>query len=276
MIHYKMKILRLLLTLSLLLISFFQLQAGWLLTGKNIDTEGRAIPEKIFIEQYKVKIEQPEYIAIFDMKTLRIILVDPIKLTFYQGSLSEYMDSVKAFKKEALKVATADMPSEQANTYNMTYLDQIESFFEIPKVAPGSLVINKTDVTFKMVGWQTEKYEISLNGILRERVWLAPGMKAGEGFDWKLYFRFLKAAALEDQSLIYMNTPEYLDLLNTGLPLRKMVITNGVQTEFQVNRLEEKTIPDYEFYTPSLCKELTIAGWLKQHVASEDIYDDYE
>jgi len=250
--------------------------AGWLLTGKNIDPDGKTIPIRFFIEKSKIKVEQPESIAQFDMKTQGIILVDPVKLTYYQGSLAEYMDGVKAFKKEALKLATEDMPGGQAIAYNKTYLEQIEHFFDIPKVAYESVNVVKTKDVFKMVGWQTEIYKIYLNGQLKEQVWIAPGMYAGEGFDWALYFRFLKVVGLEDQSLIYMNTPEYLDLLKIGYPLRKMVIINGAQMEFQVNRLEEKIIPDYEFYTPSLCKKLTIAEWLKQEVAKEDVYDDYE
>jgi hypothetical protein len=271
-----MKILSFLFSVLLLVTHSEYTYAGWLLTGKNIDSEGKAVPVRIFIEKQNIKVEQPEYIAQFDMKTQRIILVDPVKLTYYQGTLREYIDGVKTFKKEALKVASSEMTYEQANAYKKTFLDQIEHFFDIPNVTPGSVVVKKTNVVFKMVGWQTEKYEISLNGLLKEQVWIAPGMQAGEGFEWTLYFRFLKAAGLEDQSLIYMNTPEYLDLLHTGFPLRKMVFTNGNQTEFQVNRLEEKTIPDYEFYTPSLCKELTISEWLTQQVANEDVYDDYE
>jgi hypothetical protein len=271
-----MKLFRILFTPLLLVTFCVHSYAGWLLTGKNIDSEGKAVPMRIFIEHHRIKIEQPEYIAQFDMKTRRVVLVDPVKLTFYQGSLSEYMDGVKVFKRKALKEATSQMDINQANTYSQTYLNQIDHFFDIPGVAAGSMTIKKTNVVFKMVGWQTEKYEISLEGVLKEQVWIAPGMQAGEGFDWKLYFMFLKTAGLEDQSLSYMNTPEYLDLLSTGFPLRKMVIVNGTQTEFQVNRLEEKTIPDYEFYTPSLCKELTIDAWLKQKVTNEDVSDDYE
>jgi hypothetical protein len=271
-----MKLLRLLLTFLILPLFSMYSMAGWILTGKNIDAEGTAIPIRIFIEKHQVKVERPDYIAQFNMKTQRIILVDPVKLTYYQGSLNNYMEEVKAFKREALKEATVDLQDGQANSNVKSYLDQIERFFEIPKVSPGSVVIKKTDVVFKMVGWQTEKYEVSLNGLLKEQVWIATGMQAGEGFDWTLYFRFLKAAGLEDQSLNYMNTAEYLDLLKTGFPLRKMVKASGSQTEFQVNRLEEKTIPDYEFYTPSLCKELTAGEWLKQQVEKEDINDDYE
>jgi len=271
-----MKLQKILFTLTLLLPIAMYSFAGWLITGKNIDTEGKTIQLRIYIEEQNVKIEQPQYIAQFDMKTRRIILVDPVKLTYYQGTLLEYQDGVKAFKKKALKIATSDMEIEQANKYNRAYLDQIEQYFDIPKVELGSLTVKKTDIVFKMVGWQTEKYEILMNGLLKEQVWIAPGMNVGEGFDWSLYFTFLKAAGLEDESLSYMNSPEYLELMKTGFPLRKMVITSGAQAEFQVNRLEEKTIHDYEFYTPSLCKELTIAEWLQQRVADEDINDDYE
>lgn len=276
MIQLKMKLLRLLLILFITASFASDSYAGWLLTGKNIDPEGKVVPVRIYIEKHNIKVEQPEYIAQFNMKTRRIILVDPVKLTYYHGSIDEYMEGVKTFKKEALKEATTDMPVEQTNAYNKTYSDQIDRFFDIPKVAPGSVAVKKTDVVFKMVGWQTEKYEISLNGLLKEEVWIAPGMKAGEGFDWPSYFIFLKAAGLEDMSLIYMNTPEYLDLMQIGFPLRKMVIVSGARVEFQVNRLEEKIIPEYEFYTPSLCKELKIEEWLKQQIAKEGDYDDYE
>ena len=271
-----MKQLRLAFTFMLLIAFSVHSFAGWLLTGKNIDSEGNAIPIRFFIEKGKIKIEQPAYIAQFDMKTQRIILTDPVKLTYYQGSLKEYMDGVREFKSKELKLASASMPADQANDYNKSCSDQIEHFFDIPKIVDGSVKVSKTEEVFKMLGWQTEIYTVSLNGLLKEKVYIAPGMKTGEGFDWHLYFRFLKAAGLEEQSLIYMNTPEYLNLLNVGFPVRKMVFESGVQSEFQINRYEEKNIPDYEFYTPSLCRELSITAWLQQATAEEAIYDDYE
>ena len=250
--------------------------AGWLITGKNISGEGRDIPERIFIEHHKIKMEWPDFIATFDLKAMTLILVDPIKLTYYQGTLSDYISGVKSLKLAALKESLNGLTDGQAVESEKVYSAQIEHYFDIPSLPAGIVSVKKTEVELKMVGYLTSKYDISSNGVRQEEVWIAPGMQAGEGFDWGIYYKFLKATGIEDKALIYMNSPEYFDLLKNGFPLRRITTADGFRTEFQVNRLEEKTIPDYEFYTPALCKKLTIADWLGQQMDKEEVFDDYE
>lgn len=250
--------------------------AGWLLTGKNISGEGRDVPERIFIEQYKIKMEWPDFIATFDLKAMTLILVDPIKLTYYQGTLADYTAGLKAFKLAALKESLKGMTEAQAAESDKMYGAQIEHYYDLPQTRAGLVSVQKIEVVLKMVGYLTSKYDISFNGLKQEEVWIAPGMQAGNGFDWSIYYQFLKATGIEDKTLVYMNSPEYFDLLKTGFPLRRITTADGFRTEFQVNMLEEKNIPDYEFYTPSLCKKLTIAGWLGQQRDKEEVYDDYE
>jgi hypothetical protein len=271
-----MKIFRIILVFTLLIPLCENTSAGWLLTGKNINGEGRDIPERIFIEQHKIKMEWPDLIATFDLKAMTLILVDPVNLTYYQGNLSEYTDGVKAFKLSALKESMNGIPEEQAVESQKVYGAQIEHYFNIPQTPPGSVSVKKTDIELKMAGYLTAKYDISLNGIMKEEVWIASGIQVGDGFDWSIFNQFLKATGIEDKALVYMNSPEYFDLLKTGFPLCRIKTSDGLRTEFLVNSLEEKTIPDYEFYTPTLCKKLTIAGWLGQQMDKEDVYDDYE
>lgn len=250
--------------------------AGWVITCKYTSGEGTELSERILIDQQKIKIELPDFAATFDLKDSTLILADPVNLTYYKGSLAEYNVGVKAFKLEALSESVNGIPDALSTESEKEYGSQIEHFDQLPELPSGIVVIEETQAEIKMAGYPAAQYNISLYGTTREEVWIAPALQAAAGFDWRLFFKFLKVTGIEDKALVYMNSTGYIDLIKTGLPLRRVKFTDGYRTEFQVTSLEEKIIPEYEFQTPALCKKLSVAGWLGQQLYKEEVNDDYE
>jgi hypothetical protein len=57
-------------------------KAGWVITGRYIDREGKTIFKRYFIQDNDVKVEQFNLIYSINLKTESIILVDPENLVF--------------------------------------------------------------------------------------------------------------------------------------------------------------------------------------------------
>ena len=271
-----MKILRIIPVLTIMALYCGNAIAGLVVTAQSIRNDGSEVAEKIFIDQDKIKIEWPDFTATFDLKAQTLVLADPAALTFYLGTLSEYTTGVKEFKLDLLKKSIIGMPEDQAAESLKIFSNQIEHYFDIPDNPAGSIQIIKHGFDGKVSGYKTDKYEISLNGSVKEEIWISPVLKAGDGINWSNFLKFLITTGIMDKDLAYMSSPEYIGLLKTGFPLRIIRVSDGTQAEFQVSDLEEKPIPGYEFSTPALSKKLNIAGWLGQKIDKENDYDDYE
>jgi len=127
-----------------------------------------------------------------------------------------------------------------------------------------------------MMNYDTDKYTVSLNGLRVEDVWIAPALKMNTDFSWDRYFDFMAALSLREGDLNLMTSKIYRKLLSTGYPLRRIMYTSIGNNEWQVNKLEEKNIPDYEFYTPDKCKSVTLQQWFAKTSEKTIRYDDYE
>jgi hypothetical protein len=271
-----MQILRIIPFFTLMALLHGNAIAGWQVTCKIVSNEGSVITETLFIEQGKIKIELPDIIATFDLKSGSLILADPVNFVYYQGSMTEYTDGLKTFRLAALLESDKGLTEKPAAGSKFGDSAQIENYYNDLKIPAGILGVVKTETESEIAGYRTTKYNILLNGILKEEVWIAPEIQLGEEFVWSIFLNFLKTTGIEDMAPAYLNSPEYFDLLNSGFPLRRIIIANGIRTETQVSRIKEKTISGYEFETPSLSKKLSIAGWLGQQINTGEDYDDYE
>lgn len=250
--------------------------AGWVLTGQYIDIDGRVMPQRFFIENNKVKYEMHDYIYIFDLKTNGLILINIDRLTYCKTTLGAYLDYERSLMKQRLDELMESVPEEQQAVWREQYMQQVKMHGTVPAQSADSVTINDTKIDFKIGNFETDKYAVSLNGLRVEEVWIAPGIKVEPDFSWDRYFEFMAALSLREGDLKLMTAEPYRALLSTGYPLRRIMYSQFGTNEWQVNLIEEKNIPDYEFYTPDLCKSVTLQQWYTKTVEKNSGYDDYE
>lgn len=268
-------VLRILLML-IFLISSRLLMAGWVLTGRYIDQDGNTILQRYYIQDYQVKFEQYNVIYTINLKTGELILVDPRKLIYYKGTLESYIEGRKKIKYDQLDKLIREIPADQAGEYQKTYSRDISGIGEPIVMVKDSVITLRQPDSLKIIGQASEKYMVYLNDRKVEELWISPGLSINAQFSWNKYLYFLSVMDPDNATLSYMITQPYMELLNRGFPSRRIMIVGGYRTEFQLNKMEEKEIPAYEFYTPDLCKEVPLEKWLGRDQEKEKDYDDYE
>lgn len=268
---------RTILTLAMAFLTFVPgLYAGWVLTGRYIDREGNTILQRWFIQDYQVKFEQYDLIYTINLKTDALILVDPVNLVYYRGTVGSYIQGIRDLKMKRLEALLEEIPEKDREAARAAYLEEIEKIGAPVIPISDTLAITEVHDTLKAVGKPTIRYQVSVNGRRLEDCWISPLLDVTGQFSWSKYFYVLSVIDPSNVKLRYMSTDAYLDLLSKGFPVRRIVLEEGYKTEYQINREEQKDIPGYEFGIPDRCKELDLEHWLNRNIAKDTEYDDYE
>jgi len=264
-------------TLFLAVFLPFQTMAGWIITGRYIDREGNTIFKRYFIQNNEIKVERYNLIYSCNLKTESIILVDPVNLVYVKTNLKEYVSKMKAIKMNRLNELLALIPEDQRNEYEQKYKAEVEREIILPVYEGDSLVIKQLADTVKLLGHQTSRFNISENGRKREEFFFTDEVNISADIDFNTFLQYVYLLENEDKTVRYLASEKYTAMVKSGLVLRRFIFEDGYRSEWQVNLVEQKKIPAYEFGTPELCKELTLDKWLnRQKDIDENYYDDYE
>ncbi|MBK7174286.1 MAG: hypothetical protein IPH84_13860 [Bacteroidales bacterium] len=268
---------RLYLTILMLgmLLIYQPLTAGWVLTGRYIDQEGKVILQRWFIQDQKVKFEQYDIIYTIDFLTGEIILVDPDLLLYYKSTITDYISDFQLYKMNKLSVLEKEVPVTEQKALD-SYKAAIEAFGSPIADCRDSISIREVTDSLKVFGAETDKYMIMVNGLKTEEIWISPFLNVNSEFSWKLYMYYLSLIEASEPKPAYVFSDEYFALLDKGFPIRRIMIRDGYKTETQVNQEEKKEIPAYEFFTPDLCKKVNLKQWLERKQSMRNEYDDYE
>lgn len=263
--------------LTIFLLLPVNLLAGWVITGRFIDREGRTILKRYFIQDNLVKVERYNLIYTCDLNTGSIIMVDPEILVFTQTNLNELTSKILTINNERLDKLLNLIPEDQKSFYKELFKVQSLAKVVLPENNGDSLSIEKIQDSIKLLGHNALKYKISVSGRKKEEFFFTPEVDISGDFNWPKFLCFQYLIEPEDKTIEYLATEKYLDFIKNGLVLRRFIYQDGYRSEWQVNNIETKTIPGYEFGKPALCKEISIDKWLGR--AKKDggkYYDDYE
>ncbi len=254
-----------------------EVHAGWILTGRYIDQDGKTIMQRYYFQGDNVKFERFNLIYSLNLKTGSLVLVDPENLVFYQGTLDDYIAGLKNDKQKNLDILLRDIPREQQEEYKRLYNNQISSIGRPLSAVTDSVSCARMNDTLKVGGYHTEKYQVILKGQKVEETWIAIGLNISTLTDWNRYLSVVNILEpWNTATLGYMLSSPYQQLLQKGYPVRRIMIQGGYRSEFQVNKIEEKEVPEYEFYTPALCRQISLEKWIERSRKAEPQYDDYE
>jgi hypothetical protein len=251
--------------------------AGWLINGRYIDTEGNTILKRYFIQDNIVKMEQYNLLYICNLKTESIIIVDPVNLLYTRTNFNAYSSKLRQIKLNRLNELLALIPDEQKIEYEKKYREQVEQDIILPDFKDDLLSIKQLPDTVKLLGYKTSKYTIYDDGQKKEEFFFTPEVNISVDLDLKTFLEYVYLLEPDDHTVKYMNSDSYLGTVKNGFVTRRFIYEAGYRTEWQVNKIDKKNIPAYEFGAPDLCKELTLDKWLSRKSAVDDnYYDDYE
>jgi hypothetical protein len=242
-------------------------QAGWVSqwsntatkpTGEHMDSQNSAM----VISDGRMRLEQPDVITLIDYNGKRFTLLNPAQQVFWSGTVDEYVLAVSQSRSTSMLSKLGGLEKK-----NPKVRDAETKPYAPPTVDPTKLppiTITKTDVTEKIAGYDTVKYEIRANGELFQEVWVAPALDMSRDLDPGRYFALqrqlgvgMAGKAAAEYNALYASD-DYRKLLEKGFIL-KMVNHHGVGTfERAATSMRQADVPTGQFEVPATYRKVQL------------------
>lgn len=249
--------------------------AGWVSTWsttavKQNGDRTSAQDASVSIAGGRVRLEQKDVITLIDYNTGRYTVLNPTKDYFWTGTIDEYVremsvardtkltekhgDKTKVFEEKRAKRKHA-----QPKAYSPPTVD-------LAKLPP--LSVTKTGITEKVVGYDTEKYDIHVNGELFQEIWVAPTLDLSGDLNFDTFLvvqRKLSAArrgkSADQYNALYLNA-DYRKLLEKAFVLK--AITHHIAGGFErtATSLQPADVPADQFAVPDQYRRVRLSDVL--------------
>jgi hypothetical protein len=241
--------------------------AGWVITQRSYDSdEGieTALIETVYLQNNVMKVVQAEMVTIFDLNKETITLMSPAKKVYWTGKIANYKEEIKAAMKWAMEEQLANAREEQKEMIRKMYQGMMESIDNPSKFAGEepeeyTLEIERTEEKERLAGHIAYKYQVSVNGTVKEEAWLSESNKAHKEFDInKFYCIFGEFTSQAGTSAFYQNDDEYIEFAKKGFPLKSINYYGGYESISEITNLKRSNIEDSEFIPPVGYKKVSL------------------
>ncbi len=245
----------------------FTAQAGWVITQRTYDSDegaGSATIETIYLEDNVMKVVNSEVITIFDLNKELITLINPEKKVFWTGNISAFKNDMKSGIKQVMDEKLKEVAPEQREMMKKMFEGMIASVDNPSKATENSpknytLEINKTKESARIAGYSSVKYQVKVNGDLKEEAWLSESSRAHDEFDInKFYNLFNDFTAQAGTTEFYQSNPKYLEFARLGFPLKSVNYYGGYETISEVTQLDKQKLEPLVFTVPTDYKQVSL------------------
>lgn len=246
-------------------------QAGWVSQWSNTATQPNGDPgntqnSSMVISDGRVRLEQPDVVTLIDYNGKRFALANTGLQVFWSGTIDEYVLTVAQSRSTSMLAKLGGLEKK-----NRKVRDAEAKPYALPTVDPTKLPqisIAKTEVTEKIAGYDTVKYEFRANGELFQEVWVAPALDVSRDLDPERSFtlqRQLNSAmagkSAGQYNALYAND-EYHKLSEKGFIL-KVVNHHGAGTfERSATSMRQADVPANLFEVPATYRRVQLADVL--------------
>ncbi|MCD4834654.1 MAG: DUF4412 domain-containing protein [Bacteroidales bacterium] len=249
-----------LLIIAIVLLVNLQASAGWIITQRSYDSdEGveTALIETVYLQSNIMKVVQTDMVTMFDLNNKTITLMSPVKKVYWTGNIANYKEEIKGAMRSAMEEQLKNAREEQKEMIRKMYQGMIESIDDPSKFAGEEpeeydLQIEKTAEKERLAGRVAVKYQVLVNGSLKEEAWLSESNRAHNEFDIsKFYNIFGEFTSQAGTSAFYQNNEKYIDFAKKGFPLKSINYYGGYESISEVTSLEKENIDASEFIPPA-------------------------
>lgn len=231
---------------------------GWIITQRTYDSdEGveKAYVEKIFMEDYRMKFENPEMSTVFNLETGELFIIDEGKKLYWSGTVKDFKEELKESIKLAFEKQLKTVPKEQKAMMEQMYksmLQGLDNSGQINEVQQLDIIIEDNNMKEKILDYNSSKYSVIVNGVLREELWVAREYGMRKDFDiekfYSLFDEFLNQGYGNDN---YQMHTDYIQLMQKGYPMKTITFYGGYKTITEVTDVEKVTLGEEAFLPPS-------------------------
>jgi Domain of unknown function (DUF4412) len=244
--------------------------AGWVTMWTNTAVKqngDRMDPQNasMTISSGRVRLVQPEVVTLIDYNADRFTLINPTKQYFWTGTIDQYQREMGRARALKMREQFGEIGKGKAAPQTGEY--------KVPKIDPAKLPplsINKTGLTEKIAGYDTEKYEIKADGELFQEIWVAPTMDVSGDLDPNRYFavqRKMTAAMIGKSAgqynALYLND-EYRKLIEKAFVLKIVTHHMGGSFERFATSVSEAEVPTSQFEVPEAYRKVRLSDVLSE------------
>ncbi len=198
-------------------------QAGFIQTESDGTT--------LYVQNGKLRgdnAESGDMWSIIDMSKGTITMVNPEEKSYFEGTIDEYCSSMRTMMDSMSQFMGGLIPKPAK-----------KSKVEVVKAGPGG----------KVAGYDTTRYKVMVDGVLREELWLANDQALlKELGNPQTMAKFSQCAAMETD---YEASSEYQGVMKAGWPLKTVSHIDGkAETDTEVARIDKTDIPAAKFAAP--------------------------
>ena len=211
------------------------------------------------ISQNKIKYETRVWVQIVDLKTQRLVVVNHLSRTYWEGPIDEY---VAAMTKRALEVrARLDKVMQRMPAEQRLILEKRGGPFET--LAPTlKITVTRSSQQESIAGYKARKYKILRNGEPYEDTWIAGKINLSTEVDMHELQEFIGKLQTARTSPPGVVLAELTNLIKQGYPVKTVNLFSNLTKE--VTLAEKTNIPDTEFAAPPDYSQQTLTDLMSR------------
>lgn len=241
-------------------------EAGWVIEWDSaaVNGEGQRLGNQRATQSIaanRVRMQQPETITLIDYGKDRFTLINPAKSYFWTGSVDDYVRDMAAHRQEAMRERVSSLG--QAEAIKRKRAESGEDAgrpsstprrFDKADLPPVSLT--NTGQRETIAGYETEKYDVLVDGELFQEFWLAPALNLGADLDPAKYLAqqektgaSMMGKAAKQHNALY-HDPQYRALVEKGFVLKSVVHHLSGRFERVAVSVKQEDVPASAFEVP--------------------------
>jgi len=223
-------------------------QAGWSIAATTTTTA--SVPAPIsspslmtVVSNNRIKYATRAWAQVVNLATQRILIINHISQTYWEGPLDEYLPVVTEQTKNMRTALLKQLSPEQRV--------QIET-----RSGPFDSLAPTLAITFErsaeedtIAGFKAHKYMVLRNGEAYEETWIAQEINFETEVDPQKFKALVKRQQEARTTPPGVVLAELTELLEKGYPVKTVNALSGVTKT--VVQVEKKTIPESEFLAPA-------------------------
>lgn len=240
--------------------------AGWVMEEVSSYGEEQKSTDIRYVQQNKVKSVGSKTTIINLEKGIFCFTV-PDREVYWSGTPEEFRKLMEEGRKMMEEQQLKSMTPEQREAYQQ-YMKQREE--EAKTIAPKQKVeVKKTSNKAKIAGYSGQKYEVWVDGKLKEELWLCADIMPQDEIDIKKLEQFFETMyGSGEREGSYKSSPEYEKIatyMEQGYKLKNIKYDEyGMEKSVkEAVKIEKKNIPDSEFEVPKNYKKLNDEEFIK-------------
>ena len=245
--------------ISLLIFTSFvsTLFAGWVIKEKKEDKNSGKSSQIVttYFQNNMIRNDDSQFTTILNFNKKTIAIINKNSKNYWSGSLNDFIKANKETMQEMMKKMTEGMTPKEKEEFEKMMKPQKKNY---------SVKIEKTSEKEKIAGYEGVKYNVYVDGKLKEEIWISDKIDISKEVDLKKVRDFnTKLREALNGEMTYEDTPEYEKLMYRGYDLRKLVVSSfGVEISKEAIEIEKKNIPSSEFTIPSGYNKVSLSELL--------------